>query len=281
MRQKIGILHPGDMGISVAASALNSGHEVYWVSEGRSTQTAERAAKFNLKDVTTLSKVFETCWIVISVCPPHAAEDVADQVIANGFTGIFLDANAISPQRVIRIGKKITDAGAEFVDGGIIGLPAWEPGKTWLYLSGKRADTIASCFSSGPLGTGVIGETIGKASALKMCYAAYTKGTMALLGAILATAETLGVREELEHQWSRGGSKFAEESADTVRRVTAKAWRFVGEMGEISETFKEAGLPGDFHNGAADIYRRISGFKNAPSTPSLEEVLAALINRKE
>ena len=275
-KQKVGILHPGNMGISIAASAQNSGHDVYWASEGRSPQTHERAAKFNLYDAHTLAKLCDTCSIIVSVCPPHAAEEVAEQVLAHSFTGLYLDANAIAPQRAIRIAEKVTAADATFVDGGIIGGPAWEPGCTWLYLSGPSAHVAAACFSAGPLETSVIGEAAGKASAIKMCFAAYTKGTSALLCAILAAAETLGVREELQQQWSRGGSDFAEQTTQRVRRVTAKAWRFAGEMEEISATFSEAGLPGDFHAAAADIYRRIAGFKDAPETPSLEEVLAAL-----
>ena len=47
----------------------------------------------------------------------------------------------------------------------------------------------------------MLGATVGKASALKMCFAAYTKGTVALLSAILATAESLGVRDALLEQW--------------------------------------------------------------------------------
>jgi 3-hydroxyisobutyrate dehydrogenase-like beta-hydroxyacid dehydrogenase len=272
----VGILHPGEMGISIAASIQNTGHTVYWVSEGRSQKTRARAAEFGLVDAGTLDQLCETCSVIVSVCPPHAAEDVANQVSSRSFKGLYLDANAISPQRVVRIGQTMTRTGASFVDGGIIGGPAWRPGSTWLYLSGEDAQAAVPCFSAGPLETCVIGEAIGKASALKMCFAAYTKGTAALLCAILATAETLGVREELQHQWSRNGSDFAEQASQRVRRVTAKAWRFAGEMDEIASTFKEAGMPGEFHAAAADIYRRITHFKDAPTTPSLEDVLAAL-----
>jgi 3-hydroxyisobutyrate dehydrogenase-like beta-hydroxyacid dehydrogenase len=178
---KVGILHPGNMGIFVAASAQNSGCEVYWASEGRSDQTRERAAKFQLGDAGTLTKLCETCSILISVCPPHAAEDVADQVLACGYTGLYVDANAIAPQRAARIGERMVAAGVAFVDGGIVGGPAWESGETWFYLAGEQADTVASCFSAGPLNAGIVGEEIGKASALKMCYAAWTKGSTALL----------------------------------------------------------------------------------------------------
>jgi 3-hydroxyisobutyrate dehydrogenase-like beta-hydroxyacid dehydrogenase len=280
-KRKIGVLHPGNMGISVAASAQNSGHAIYWASEGRSPQTRERAEKFNLKDAHTLANLCETCSVIISVCPPHAAEDVAHQVVAQGFTGLYLDANAISPERTRRIGQGVTEAGASFVDGSIIGGPAWEPGRTWLYLSGPEAHVAASCFSAGPLETSVIGESIGKAAALKMCFAAYTKGSSALLCAIVAAAEGLGVWEELQRQWSRGGSDFAEQAVQRVRRVTAKAWRFAGEMEEISATFDSVGVPGGFHAAAADVYRRIADFKDAPSTPALEDVVAALLQTTE
>ena len=90
----------------------------------------------------------------------------------------------------------------QFVDGGIIGSPAWTPKETWLYLSGERANEIAACFSKGPLETKLIGNEIGKASALKMCLQ-QTKGTSALLSAVLGTAEALGIREELYQQWDR------------------------------------------------------------------------------
>jgi 3-hydroxyisobutyrate dehydrogenase-like beta-hydroxyacid dehydrogenase len=273
----IGFLHPGEMGISLAASAKNTGHMAYWASEGRSPQTQERATKFNLLDAQTLEALCDVCSVIISVCPPHAAEDVAGEVVKASFEGIYLDANAISTQRVQQIGQMMKEAGIKFVDGGIIGLPAWESGRTWLYLSGRERDYLAACFDGGPLETEVMGEEIGKASALKMCFAAYTKGRTALLCALLAAAEKLGVRKDLERQWSRDGSDFAEKTKGQVRGVTAKAWRFTGEMQEIAATFGEAGVPKEFHLAASEIYRRISHFKGLVEKPSLEDVLEALI----
>jgi 3-hydroxyisobutyrate dehydrogenase-like beta-hydroxyacid dehydrogenase len=277
-KERVGILHPGAMGVSIAASAKNTGYTVYWASEGRSPQTHERANKVNLLDMHSVAKLCDECSVIFSVCPPHAAEDVAKEVIGHGFRGVYLDANAISPQRAIRIDQAMSDAGVEFVDGGIIGGPAWRSGRTWLYLSGKEAQRVASCFSAGPLETTVIGDSAGKASALKMCYAAYTKGSTALLSAILAVAEVLDVREELAKQWSRGGSDFAEQTNRRVRGVTAKAWRFAGEMKEIASTFESAGMPGEFHAAAAEVYRRIAGFKDAQDVPSLADVLTALLD---
>lgn len=279
-KETIGILHPGEMGISIAASALNTRHPVYWASEGRSRQTQERAQKYNLLDAHSLAHLCETCSIIVSVCPPDAAEDIATSVMAHGFSGLYLDANAISPQRAGRIGQAVEQAGATFVDGGIIGGPAWKPHSTWLYLSGPAAQRAADCFAAGPLETCTVGVAVGKASALKMCFAAYTKGTTALLCAILAAAEALDVRMELEQQWSHDGSGFAAEAGQKVRQVTAKAWRFVGEMDEIAATLRETGMPAEFHLAAAETYRRLADFKDAPVTPALDEVLAALLQRE-
>ncbi len=276
-KEKIGVLHPGAMGVSIAASAQNTGYTVYWASEGRSRSTHERANKIKLRDMHSVAKLCRECSVIFSVCPPHAAEDVSKEVIDFGFRGVYLDANAISPQRATRIGQTMSEAGVKFVDGGIIGGPAWRPGRTWLYLAGKEAQRVASYFSAGPLETSVIGDSAGKASALKMCYAAYTKGTTALLSTILAVAEAQGVREELANQWSRGGSDFAEQTNRRVRGVTTKAWRFAGEMEEIAATFEGSGMPGGFHASAAEVYRRIASFKDATEVPALSDVLKVLL----
>lgn len=277
---RIGILHPGEMGVSVAASAIKSGHQVNWASQNRSEGTRQRAEKHDLIEVPSMEELCRTCEMIFSVCPPNAAEDVAESVIEAGFKGHYLDANAISPGRAVKIGQLLEANGIRFSDGGIIGGPAWIPGETWLYLSGKDSKTIADCFSGGPLEVKIIGDDIGKASALKMCYAAYTKGTTALLAAILATAESLGVRDELYQQWDLDNAGFVDQVNGRAGRVTAKAWRFEGEMREIASTFREAGLPGGFHEAAAEVYHRMSGFKNSSEIPPLDVVLSALLDRQ-
>ena len=248
-----------------------------WASDGRSDESRLRANEQGLVDAGTLEGLCEVCDVLVSVCPPHAAEELASAVIKAGFQGTFLDANAIAPQKSVQIGKKMAAAGIEFVDGGIIGGPAWQANRTWLYLSGKKASEIEAIFEAGPLETEVIGAEIGKASALKMCFAANTKGTTALLTAVVGAAEALGVRDDLERQWSRYNPDFVGETHQRVRQVTQKAWRFAGEMEEIAATFEGAGMPGGFHGAAHEIYERLAFLKGREELPDLMEVLAALI----
>jgi len=277
--RRLGLLHPGAMGASVGAAARSNQHTVFWASAGRSASTSARARRANLQDAGTVAELVKSSEIVLAVCPPDAAEEVAHEIADLGFSGVYVEGNAISPDRTRTIQRIVEKGGAHYVDGGIIGGPAWtHEAKTHMYLSGPRAQEVAACFAGSPLITPVISERIGAASAVKMGYAAYTKGTTALLTAILGMVEKEGVRAELASQW---GNTFTEQ---TVRRVcanTAKAWRFVGEMHEIAATFKGAGLPGGFHEAAAEVYERLEAFKDHSEPPAIEAVLEALLKATE
>ena len=276
-KKHIGFLHPGDMGISLAATAQNSGYTVCWASKDRSPETRARAAKHSLVDLQTVEELCDRCSVMVSVCPPHAAAEVAEQILACSFKGVYADVNAIKPDRAKQIGQSMTEAGVEFVDGGIVGGPAWTPQATWLYLSGRAADQVATCFSGGPLEVEIIGDDIGRASALKMCFAAYFKGMTALMCATVAAAEGMGVRAELEKHWSRNGSDFARSTLNRITQVTRKAWRFSGEMDEIASTFEATGIPGGFHLAAGEIFDRMARFKGADPIPPVDVVLDALL----
>ena len=274
---KVGIINPGAMGVSIAASALSSGHDVYWAKAGRSAESVRRAAEHALLAVETVAELCRTCDIILCVCPPHAAADVAETVIARDFAGLYCDGNAVAPQKARGIGQRLGSAGIDFVDGSIIGPPAWQAGTTRFYLSGPSARQIADLFSGSITDAIVIGDEIGKASALKMVFAAQTKGFTALISAIQAVAEKLAVRDELDREWSKRDPAAAAQKQNQVRAVTAKAWRFTGEMQEIAATFAQAGLSPGFFEAAHDVYQRMASFKDADELPPLEDVLAALL----
>jgi 3-hydroxyisobutyrate dehydrogenase-like beta-hydroxyacid dehydrogenase len=277
--QTIGVLHPGDMGATVGASARAGGSRVLWASEERSPQTRERAAAAGLEDAKTLASLCAASGVILSVCPPHSALDLARAVAAQGFSGVYVDANAVSPRTAREIGRIIERAGATFVDGGIIGPPARARGTTRLYLSGEQAGRIARLFAQGPLEAIAMDGGPGAASALKMAYAAYTKGTAALLVSIRALAIQAGVDQALLDEWALSQKDLGARSERAAGETARKAWRFTGEMAEIAATFDDAGLPDGFFRAAAEIYESLAGYKDAPSMPSVAEVAKALAGR--
>lgn len=275
MTASLGILHPGEMGSFLAASARNTLGKVYWCAEGRSAATWARAEKQGLTATGSLAEFCRVCSVIVSVCPPHAAEQQAEAVAAAGFTGIYVDANALAPATMQALGARLQGRGMRVVDGGIVGLATYKPGTTWLYLSGTEAAAVAACFQAGPVETVVLGTELGQASALKMCFAAWNKGKNALLAAVLATADELGVRQALERQWDIYEPGFSTASSERLRGIARKAWRFGDEMDEIAQTLQSCGVPHEFFTAAAELYRRESAFKDA-APPDLAELLASV-----
>jgi hypothetical protein len=231
---KIAVLHPGEMGAAIA-HALRV--PVVWVPDGRSPETVRRARGLTPGDPLAAD-------VILSICPPHAARAVAASVA--GFTGIYVDANAVSPATSREI-RALVPA-ADFVDGGIIGPPPTAQDSTRLYLSGDSAPAVAALFAD----TIVDARLVSDASALKMAYAAWTKGSAALLLAAHAAAEAYGVADALDAEWADLRDRYAGAQAAKA----AKGWRWVAEMEEIADTLAAAGLPDGFHRAAAEIYRR-------------------------
>ena len=246
----IGLLHPGEMGAAVGKCLAGVGHQVLWVPEGRSAETRERAAAAGLTGVA-MAEIMARSSYIFSVCPPHAALDVARDVA--GYGGLFVDANAISPATAGEVAAIVAAGGAGYVDGGIIGPPPTAPGHTRLYLSGPRAGEVAALFGGTDVDARVV-PAPGTASAVKMAYASWTKGSAALLLAARALAGAEGVESVLLEEWGLSQPGLEKRSEDAARSAAAKGWRWVGEMVQIAEAMAAAGLPEGFHQAAADIY---------------------------
>jgi len=199
----IGFLHPGEMGSAVGAAARAAGARVVWASEGRSPDTRSRAVAAEFEDVGTLAALVAQSDFILSICPPDAAVEVARSAAARRFAGVYIDANAVSPATARTIAAIIEGAGGRFVDGGIIGPPPAKRGKSRLYLSGREAALVAALFDASALEAIAMDGTVGAASALKMTYAAWTKGSAELLIAVRALAIGEGIEADLLAEWER------------------------------------------------------------------------------
>jgi len=275
--RRIGLLHPGEMGASVGAAARQAGAKVSWASSGRSGESRRRAARAGLEDSGSLEELSASSELILSVCPPDAATALAESVAATGYTGIYVDANAVSTGTARTVAAIIENAGARFVDGGIIGPPAHNPGSTRLYLSGAEAAAVVDAFQGSALQAIAMDTRPGAASALKMCYAAWTKGSAALLTGVRALALAEGVEEALLEEWAISQQGLDARSTAAARNNAFKAWRFAGEMREIAATFEASELPGGFHRAAADIYERLSAYKDCDPAPELPELMKTIL----
>lgn len=245
----VGLLHPGEMGACVGAVLRERGETVLWASAGRSSVTAERARTAGLEDAGEVAEVCRRSEIVLSVCPPHAAVEVARE--AAGFAGVYVDANAVSPDTA----RAVAGLQTRFVDGGIVGPPPKRPGTTRLYLSGGEAEEVASLFAGTKLDARVISGEPGSASALKAAYAGWTKGSGALLLTVRALARAEGVEAELLEEWRLSLPELEQRAESAARSASRKGWRWIGEMEEIAHSMAAKSLPAGFHQAAAEVFR--------------------------
>ena len=249
---QIGLLHPGEIGAAIGAVLTEAGHAVWWASEGRSAATAARARAADLRDAGDIAAVAGRCQLLLSICRTARRRDVAAAVA--GFDGLFVDANAIAPRTAEDVARIVR---ADAVDGGIVGPPPHRDGSTRLYLSGARAGEVAALFAGSRLEPRVVSDAPGStaASALKVAYAAWTKGTAALLIAIGELAGRAGVADALAAEWALSQPELAAQAERAAAAATAKGWRWWGEMEESAATFADAGLPDGFSRAAAAIYK--------------------------
>ena len=255
-------------------SLVGAGHEVVWAAAGRGPATVARAGQAGLTTVPDVAEVAGRAGVVLSVCPPHAAVQVAREVNAAGFRGLYVDANAVSPDTAREVAGIVEAGGAGYVDGGIIGTPPVAPGFIRLYLSGARAPEVHRLFAGTEVDARVIdGGAFTAASAVKMAYASWTKGTAALLLAARALARAEGVEDVLLAEWGISQPGLAERSAGAARAAAAKGWRWIAEMEEIAATMAAAGLPEGFHQAAAEIYRRFPPADSAGKEAGLDALV--------
>lgn len=259
-RPVIGILHPGVMGAALGSALKPVAGAVIWAAAGRSVPTSKRAETADLVGVPDLAELARRSHVIVSICPPHAALDVAEQVAdALGDRAerpLYVDANAVSPATVARIAELL---GAEHVvDGSVIGPPAWERGTTVLWLSGARAEVVAELFAHSPFDARVLGADLGAASALKVCFGLQSKAIPALWLALAQAARTHGVEDALRDELARDGIDYGARIGEVTARSTAKAWRWAGEMEEAADAFAAVGVPDGFSRAAAEVYRSLS-----------------------
>jgi len=273
----VGVLHPGSMGATVAAAVRDTGNRVLWCPEGRSAATVQRAHDAGFTAVGSLSELAGTCDTVLSICPPAAAESVAEAVAQAGFTGIYIEANAINPQRLERIARILGSRSATVVDAAVMTSPSANGGRDIrIYLAndeqrqGTAATTVRDLFDHPPVTGIVLNGPFGVASALKLAHAQYQKAARVLAAVSYALAERFGVTEQLHHE-----AHLNQESPlahpEFLPIVASRAWRWAPELTEVTEFLRSQGLPHEQARQASAVLNRWSSHKD--HRPTLQDLL--------
>lgn len=254
----VAIMVPGEMGAAVGKGFHDHGLDVITCLAGRSEATRERAAEAGFRDVADLETLLGEAEIVLSILPPEHAPAMAAIVAAvmtsSGLTLPYADCNAVAPETARGMQAVIEGAGAVYMDGGIVGSPPGRAMDTRFYMSGAGAALMDDLDGKG-IDVRQCGPEIGRGVAVKMCYAAITKGTSALHTAVLIAAEALGVADEIHQELPYSVPAMYKRMENVVPKLPAVSGRYIGEMKEIAKTMESTGVTPNFHVGATELYQ--------------------------
>ncbi|MGH3768623.1 MAG: DUF1932 domain-containing protein [Pseudonocardiaceae bacterium] len=249
----VGLLHPGRMGAAIAAQITSNGHTILWCPDGRSPATLRRAEDAGLRPVP-LGELLADSEVVVSICPPAVAEEIATTVAGFGYRGIYVEANAISPARMLRIASRVAEAGTTVVDGCIFGPPPGGQPPARLYLAGDptASHRVADLFTGSLAEPVILGSHPGQASALKMTFACFQRTSRIAAALAHALADDHAITQALLAEAERMPRDILA-NRDFLPSVAARAWRWAPEMHEVADTLRAQHLPPDLALASAAI----------------------------
>ena len=255
----IAVMSPGDMGHAVGRVLGEGGYRIITCLSGRSARSRMLAENGGLEDVGDLPELLKQADLVLSIMRPASALGFARQAAAaaraTGACPFYADCNAVSPATTRRIQAVLEDL--PFIDGGIIGPAPGKANPPRFWVSGEHAPVMDELDGKGIV-IKQLGPGIGRASQIKMCYAALNKGTLALSTAVLMAAERTGLGTELEWELEHSQQSILKKMRAVVPWLATDAERWSGEMDEIAASFEAVGVTPHFHQGAGDVYRLLA-----------------------
>ena len=270
MVNTVAIMSPGDMGHAVGQVLSESGIDVITCTDGRSQRTKNLAEMAGLRQVATLEDMVIQADLVLSIMVPSKAmsfvREISPHFESSKTPTYFADCNAVSPQSALAMAEVINQAGGKFINGGIIGTAPTNGDTPRFYVSGPDASVVMELDGRGII-VKAIGNKVGQASGIKMCYAALTKGTNTLHVALLTAASRMGLTDDLRKEFEFSQKSHLAAMEKGISRLPANAHRWIGEMEEIAATFENLGVTPNFHKGAAEIYKMLNSTPFAKESP--------------
>ena len=268
--ESVAILSPGDMGHAIGQLLRKNELRVLTCLAGRSNRTRQLSEQAGITEVPNLNELVEQSDVLMSLTVSEAVRglcrEVADAVKATGASLLFAECNAIAPELSREMEGVLTQAGARYVDASVIGGPPKNGSSPRVYASGGNAAEFEQLRDFG-LDVRNLGPQLGRASGIKMCYAAMTKGTTALQAELLIAAEKMGLTQELMAEFSGSQPAVVKRMEGWIPGMPAKSRRWISEMEEIEATFQELGLTPNIFKGVADMYRMIGETPLGDETP--------------
>lgn len=284
MQTAVAIVAMGDMGSAVCKRMVERGARVLTSLQGRSPESAKRAASVGAQAVESDSELVSQADFIFSIVPPSQAAGFATRMLPHIAAAtrkpLFVDCNATAPVTVRDIAAPFHAAQLPFVDAGIVG-PTWNSRDSpRFYASGDAAESFAKLSEFG-LDIQVLSSRVGDASALKMTFSGITKSIRAVGAVMMLGSMRNGVSQALWQEMQHREPMLLEYISQFVPKSYSKAYRWVAEMEEVAKCLEPEIGGVEIANGAARFFADLADDYTKSPTSGRIELLNEFIAQKE
>ena len=295
---RIALIGFGEVGSLFARELMATGRHsvaVYDILFDTAPGTAmkDRARVLNAVPCPTAAEAAKDALVVISAVTATSAADVAREAGDYLKPGqFFLDINSVSPETKRGDEALVAKSGADYVEAAVMAPVALYGIKVPMLLGGRRAVALAEILNPSGFRMTPVAETVGQASAIKMCRSVFIKGIEALAVEGFLAARRYGVEDKVIASLDETfpSLDWEKQAGYLISRVLEHGRRRAAEMRESAETIAAAGIEplmtlatARRHDWFADRVAENPSLKSAPQAEwraSLDVILKRLKQAK-
>ncbi|HEY7609663.1 MAG TPA: DUF1932 domain-containing protein [Alphaproteobacteria bacterium] len=196
--------------------------------------------------------------LVISAVTAASAVDVAKTVAPHLAKGqVYLDINSISPEAKRENARRVEASGADYVEAAVMAAVPPKRLKVPMLLGGRRATEVSAALNTMGFDTKAAAETIGVASAIKMCRSVMIKGLEALTVECLMGARRYGAEKQVlaSLEGTFPGMGWGGDLPNyLISRVAEHGRRRAAEMREVAATLTDGGIAPRMASSTAELH---------------------------
>ena len=291
---RIALIGFGEVGSLFARELLATGRHsvaVYDIlfDEAHGAAMIGKACVLKAEPCPTAAAAAKDALVVISAVTATSAADVAREAGNYLRPGqFFLDVNSVSPETKRGDEALVAKSGADYVEAAVMAPVAPYGIKVPMLLGGKRAAALAAILNPSGFRMIAVAETVGQASAIKMCRSVFIKGIEALAVEGFLAARRYGVEDQVIASLDETfpSLDWEKQAGYLISRGLEHGRRRAAEMRESAETVAAAGIEplmtlatAQRHDWLADRVAENPSLKTAPPSEwrtSLDAILAKL-----
>lgn len=225
----------------------------------RSAVIRDAARLIGVEAASSSEEACRNAEIIISAVTADQAEAVARSAASHLRAGqILLDVNSASPATKRQAARHLASAGAEYVEGAVMG-PVAKPGiRVPILTAGPAAEQASAILNALGMNLTPVAREHGRASAIKLCRSIVIKGLEALMVDCARAAKFWDV--EADVFGSLAGTypsiDWQKLAADMSERVATHGVRRAAEMREAAQMLTDMGLDPALMSAVADAQAR-------------------------